>query len=100
MGEALAAGRQPSAAHAAPAANDRVQTQPVMSPAIRAGLAAYGPRLAMANSRLVARLRVLPPPGRLPPSNQMPRPPRSTTHVSPWSSERRIAALGASRLPT
>ena len=83
MGERLAIGqageqRPRRARHEGP-----VHTQPVMSPAKRRRSAAYGPRSAMAISRLVARLRVLPAPGRLPPSNQMPLPPLSTTHVSP-----------------
>ncbi len=78
----------------------RDHTQPVMSPANILGCAAYGPRSASASRRLVARLRVLLAPGRLPPSNQMPFPPWSTTQVSPSSSDRRMAAVGCSRLPT
>ena len=100
IGARLGSGRQANSDQAAPATSGRVHTHPVMSPAKRRRSAAYGPRSAMAISRLVARLRGVLAPGRLPPSNQMPLPPLSTTHVSPPSSERSMAAVGWSRLPT
>ena len=100
MGARLGSGRQANNDQAPPSTSGRVQTQPVMSPAKRRRSAAYGPRSAMAIRRLVARLRGVLAPGRLPPSNQMPLPPLSTTQVSPSSSDRSMAAVGWSRLPT